>query len=101
MIYKGKLGGFEMGDNLVKYSPEEVPDYLFTRNELQYMGLVPLSVEDYDAWVYYADQKREYKLFHIEKTRRPKPQKNKGLSLTITNMTVQDILKKRKKRFER
>lgn len=83
--------------DLPRYSPDGVPDYLFTRNELKYMGLVPLNVEGFDGLVNYSDQKREYKLFHIEKTRKPKPQQNKGISLTITDMSVQDIHKKKKK----
>ncbi|WP_420768594.1 hypothetical protein ACNR9V_01010 [Parageobacillus thermoglucosidasius] len=86
-------------DNLIRYLPEEVPNYLFTRNELKQMGLVPINEEEHEAWVTYTDQKREYKLYHINKTRRPKPQKNKGISLTITNRTIDDILEKRRKRF--
>lgn len=89
-----------MGDNLLRYLPEEVPDNLFTRNELKQMGLVPIDPEDPDAWVIYTDQKREFKLFHIEKTRKPKPQKKKGISLTTTNRTVEEILEKRRRRFE-
>lgn len=60
------------------------------------MGLVPID-ENIKAWLYYPQQKREYKLFHIDNIRKPKPQKNKGISLTITDRTIEDILKKRKK----
>jgi hypothetical protein len=89
-----------MEDHFIRYLPEEVPDYLFTRNELKQMGLVPIDPNEPDAWVNYTDQTWEYKLYHIVKTRKPKPQKNKGISLTITNRIVEYIFEKRRRRFE-
>jgi hypothetical protein len=88
-----------MKDNLKKYLPKEVSDNLFTRNELKYMGLVPIIPKEPDAMVNYTDQRREYNLYDIEKTRKPKAQKVNGISLTITDKTVEDILEKRRKRF--
>nr|WP_304220249.1 hypothetical protein [Fredinandcohnia onubensis] len=90
-----------MDNNLKRYLPEEVPDNLFTRNELKYMGLIPIDPNEPEAWVNYTDRKKEYKLFHIDKTRKPKPHKVNGISLTITDRTVEDILEKRRRRFER
>jgi hypothetical protein len=89
-------------DVIKKYLPEEVPDNLFTRNELNYMGLVPLDPKAPDAVVNYTDQKRQYNLYDIEKTREPKRQKgNGGIPLTIRDMTVEAILEKRRRRFEK
>lgn len=89
-----------MKDNLKRYLPEEVPDNLFTRNELNYMGLVPIEPKEPDAMVNYTDQKREYNLYDIEKAREPKRQQVNGIHLTIRDRTVEDILEKRRRRFQ-
>lgn len=78
------------------YTAGNVPDHLFTRNELQQMGMVPIDAKTPDALVYFPDQKREFKLFQIESCRTPKKQKPVGIKLTVTNRTVEDILAKRK-----
>lgn len=88
-----------MKDNLKKYLPAEVPDNLFTRNELNYMGLVPIDPTEPDAIVNYTDQKREYNLYDIGNTREPKRQKGNGIPLTIRDRAVEDILEKRRKRY--
>lgn len=79
-----------------KYIAGQVPDDLFTRNELQQMGRVALDPQTPDALVYFPDQKREYKLFKLENTRVPKKQIPKGIKLTTTDRSVEDILAKRK-----
>lgn len=88
-----------MPNHLKRYLPEEVPDNLFTRNELNYMGRVPIEIKFPDAIVSYEDQKREFNLYEIEKTREPKRQKINGISLTIRDKNVEDILGKRRKKF--
>jgi hypothetical protein len=91
-----------MNDNLKRYLPEEVPDNLFTRNELNYMGLVPIEPKEPNAIVNYTEQKREYNLYDIEKTREPKRQKgNGGIPLTIRDRTIEDILEKRRRKFQK
>lgn len=79
-----------------KYTAGEVPDHLFTRNELQQMGKVPLDPKVPDALVYFPDQKREYKLFGLENTRIPKKVTPTGIKLTVNDRSVEDILNKRK-----
>jgi hypothetical protein len=75
-----------------RYFPEEVPDNLFTRNELKMMGLVPTG--DFDAWVWYPEQKRAYQLYGLSETRSPKRQG--GFSLVRKDHSLQDVLNKRK-----
>lgn len=82
--------------NLKRYLPEEVPDYLFTKNRLIRMGLT--STAENIAYVVYPEQKREYKLYDINDTRRTKRQK--GLSLVIKDLTVEQILVERKRELE-
>jgi hypothetical protein len=82
-----------MTDNLKRYLPEEVPNNLFTQNRLSRMGLSPTS--DHIAYVVYPEQKREYKLYSIDKTRTPKRQK--GLSLVEKDLTVEQVLAERKR----
>lgn len=67
-------------EHLVKYIYKEVPDNLFTRNELKYMGAVPINPKEPDAIVYYPVEKREYNLYDIEKSRQTKKQKVRGIS---------------------
>ncbi|MGZ0086844.1 hypothetical protein ACWNXI_15090 [Caldibacillus thermoamylovorans] len=83
-------------DNLKRYLPEEVPDHLFTQNKLKRMGLVP--TEEHVAFVVYPEQGREYKLYDIQATRRPKRQK--GFSLQIRDLTVEQVLQERKRELE-
>ncbi|MCZ8493609.1 hypothetical protein [Priestia megaterium] len=85
--------------DLVIYMSMNVPDNLFTRNELSKMGLIPVNPQNPDAMVNYEDQKREYNLYLIEKTRTPKRQK--GFSLVSKDSTVEEILEKRRKRTAR
>ena len=85
-----------MEENIKQYLIEEVPDNLFTRNELQLMSLVPLNINEPDALVYYPEQERSFKLYDVNKTRQRKKQKPKGIKLTVTDMEIQDVLKKRK-----
>ncbi|WML56506.1 hypothetical protein [Neobacillus sp. PS2-9] len=89
-----------MENTLKSYLPKEVPDNLFTRNELKYMGLVPIEPKEPDALVNYTDQKREFNLYDIEKTREPKRQKGNGISLTIRDRALEDILKKRRRSIQ-
>jgi hypothetical protein len=79
---------------LIRYAPKEVPDHLFTRNELSKMGLVQTG--EHEAFVYYPDQKREFKLFNIEETRIPK--KQSGFSLVMTDRTLEETLQRCKRR---
>jgi len=86
-----------MSDNEIKrYLPEEVPDHLFTQNRLRRMGLSP--TEEHVAYVMYPEQKREYKLYDVNSTRQPKRQK--GLSLVIKDMTIDQVLEERKHELE-
>jgi hypothetical protein len=83
-------------ENLMRYLPEEVPDHLFTKNRLSRMGLVP--TQEHVAFVSYPEQKREYKLYDIVATRKPKRQN--GLSLVIKDLTVEQVLQERKHELE-
>ena len=83
--------------NLKVYLPNAMPDNLFTRNELNSMGLVPINPKEPDALVDFRQQKRVYKLYNIEKTRQPKMH-NKTFSLVVRNNTIEDILEKRRRR---
>jgi hypothetical protein len=85
-----------MTDNLKRYLPEEVPNNLFTQNKLSRMGLSPIN--DHIAYVVYPEQKREYKLYSIDKTR--KPNRQKGLSLVEKDLTVEQVLEERKRELE-
>lgn len=84
-------------ENLTTYLANAIPDNLFTRNELNSMGLVPINSEEPDALVDFPQQKRIFKLYDIEKTRQPKMHK-KTFSLIVRDNTVEDILEKRKRR---
>lgn len=84
--------------NLTIYLPNAIPDNLFTRNELNSMGLVPIYPEEPDALVDFLKHKRTYKLYKINKTKEPRRQKAKAYSLVVRDNTVDDILEKRKKR---
>lgn len=83
-------------NKLERYLPEDVPDHLFTHNKLNKMGLVTTSV--HDAYVLYPEQKNEYKLFDICKTRERK--KQKGFSLVVKDMPVEQVLAERKWELE-
>jgi len=84
-------------EEMQRYIVGTVPDTLFTRNELNQLGKVPLKPSEFDGYVVYPDQKREYKLYHIEKTREPKKQRNDGIRLTATpERSLEEILKRRK-----
>ncbi len=85
-----------MSDNLKRYLPEEIPDHLFTQNKLNMMGLA--ATADHVAYVMYPEQKREFKLFDINVTRRRKQQK--GFSLVNKDMTVEEALEERKRELE-
>lgn len=78
-----------------RYNRENVPDILFTDSELKQMGKVPIG--EAEAFVVYADQKREFKLYNINATRDRKKQRNVGLRLTKTDYSIQEILDKRKR----
>lgn len=84
---------YEKYDNIQQYLPDSVPDLLFTKNELKYMGRVPTG--DPIASVYYPDQKRSFPLFDLQATRTKR--KQKGFSLISKDMTPQDIIKLRKR----
>jgi len=71
---------------------EEVPDDLFTQNKLCLIGLV--STKDHVAFVSYPEQRREYKLFDINETRKRK--KRSGFSLVEKNLSVEQVLEARK-----
>ena len=77
-----------------QYSPDKVPDYLFTKNELKRMGRVPIK-EHATASVYYSDQNRSFPLFDLQVTRETRQQK--GLSLVNKEMTPEDIISRRKR----
>jgi hypothetical protein len=79
-----------------RYLPEEVPDHLFTQNKLNRVGLATTS--EHVAYVFYPEQKREYKLFDINNTRKRKQQK--GLSLVEKDLTVEQVLEERKRELE-
>ncbi len=77
---------------VVRFLPEEVPDHLFTRNELKGMGRVP--IQEAAAYVFYPEQKREYPLFRIEETKLTKRQS--GFSLIRKDKSAEEVLEKRK-----
>lgn len=79
-------------DETPRYLPENVPDSLFTRNELKSMGRIPN--QESAAYVSYPEQKREYPLFQIEETKLTKRQK--GFSLVPKDYTIEEVLDKRK-----
>ena len=83
--------------NLKVYLPNAIPDNLFTRNELNSMGLVPINSDKPDALVEFPQQKSIYNLYEIEKTRKPKMHK-KTFNLIVRDNTVEDILEQRKRR---
>lgn len=83
-------------DAKLRYLPEEVPDFLFTRNELKSMGCVP--TQEAAAYVSYPEQKKEYPLFHIEETKLTKRQS--GLSLIRKDCTIEEVMEKRKNALE-
>lgn len=83
-------------DDTPRFLPEEVPNYLFTQNKLSRMGLA--ATEGHVAYVRYPEQKREYKLYDIKATRERK--KQKGFSLVIKDMTVEEVLAERKRELE-
>jgi hypothetical protein len=78
--------------DIKRYLPEEVPDHLFTQNKLNRMGLATTS--EHVAFVVYPEQKREYKLFDINHTRKRKQQK--GFSLVVKDISVEEVLEKRR-----
>ncbi|MGD6844696.1 hypothetical protein ACQCVH_19560 [Bacillus infantis] len=82
-----------MKQEMKRYLPEEVPDHLFTQNKLNRMGLTTTS--EHAAYVSYPEQKREYKLFDINNTRKRKQQK--GFSLVEKELTVDQVLEERKR----
>lgn len=75
-----------------RYLPEEVPDHLFTKNELKMMGLVPN--QELEAFVLYREQNREYQLYNVDATRSPKRQG--GFSLVRKDYTTEQVLEKRR-----
>ncbi|UGB29959.1 hypothetical protein [Metabacillus sp. B2-18] len=85
-----------ISQEMKRYLPEEVPDYLFTQNKLNRMGLATTS--EHVAYVYYPEQKREYKLFDINNTRKCKQQT--GFSLVVKDMTVEQVLKERRRELK-
>lgn len=80
-----------MSDDLRRYLPEEIPDHLYTQNKLNMMGLAATAV-------LYPEQKREFRLFDINATRRRKQQK--GFSLVYKDMTVEEVLEEQKLELE-
>lgn len=78
-------------DQLPRYLPSEVPDDLFTNQELSRMGKVPTN--SVEAFVKYLDQKREFKLFRITETRDSKRQS--GYTLVRKDYGVQEVLDRR------
>lgn len=81
-----------MPDESIKhYLPEEVPGHLFTQSRLSRMGLAP--TEGHVAFVLYPEQRRQYKLFNIDGTKKRKQQK--GLSLVQKDATIEQILAER------
>lgn len=89
-------GLFMTNEALNRYLPEEVPDNLFTQNKLNRMGLAPTS--DHVALVSYPEQKREYKLYDLNYTRKRK--KQQGFSLVVKDLTVEQVLEERKRELE-
>lgn len=85
-----------LSQDIERYLPEEVPDHLFTQNKLNRMGLATTS--EHVAYVSYPEQKREYKLYDINNTRKRK--KQKGFSLVEKDLTVEQVLKERKHELE-
>jgi hypothetical protein len=83
-------------DDMTRYLPEEVPDDLFTRNELKTMGLA--TIREAAAYVFYAEQRREYPLFHLEDTKLTKRQS--GSSLIRKDCSIEEVLEKRKHSLE-
>lgn len=82
----------KMSEDKLRLLPEEVPDYLFTRNELKMMGLVPTA--GMSAFVLYPEQKKEYQLYDVAATRSPK--KQSGFSLVRKDYTVEEVLARRR-----
>lgn len=93
MLNEGRI---DMTNKLKHYLPEGVPDNLFSHNKLTRMGLAPTS--EHVALVSYPEQKREYKLFDINNTRKRK--KQQGFSLVEKDLTVEQILGERKCELE-
>lgn len=73
-----------------------MPDHLFTQNKLSRMGLA--ATEAHVAYVRYPEQNREYKLYDIKATKERR--KQKGFSLVIKDMTVEEVLAERKHELE-
>lgn len=82
--------------DLPRYLPQDVPDHLFTHNELKQMGLVP--TQEFEAYVLYPEQKREYKLYNVNDARKSKRQS--GISIIPKDYIVQEVLKRRKHAIE-
>lgn len=90
-----------MPDNLPRYTPEELPDHLFTKSELSKMRLLPIDVEKNEGWVFYPSYRREYKLFNIKNTKEPqKRKKYKNASWETPDKTVEEVLKGRCQRYK-
>jgi len=83
-------------DIIRQYLPEEVSDHLFTQSRLSRMGLAPTA--NHVAYVFYPEQKREFKLYDVHETKQRKQQK--GFSLIQKNATVEQILAERKHEIE-
>lgn len=79
--------------SIPRFFPEEVPDYLFTQNELKSMGRIPAG--ELSAFVTYPEQKNEFKLFHIDNSRLTKKQSRPSLLSNV--LTVEEVLEKRKR----
>ena len=86
-----------MKDNLKQYLYEEVPDNLFTRNELQLMSMIPLNIDEPDASVYYPEQRRSFKLYDIKKTRKREKYKPKTPELPVIILTIDEVLERRRR----
>lgn len=79
--------------SIPRYLPEDVPDYLFTQNELKSMGRVPAG--EFNAFVKYPEQRNEFKLFHIEDSKMTKKQSKSSMLRSL--YTIEETLEKRKR----
>lgn len=84
-------------DNLHTYRHDQIPNHLFTKNELYQMGLYAVTPDEPDALVSFPEQNRTFNLYDIKKTREPLRKQRRSM-LTVRDLTVDDILEKRQNR---
>ncbi|MGY0691967.1 hypothetical protein ACW2QC_04140 [Virgibacillus sp. FSP13] len=67
---------------------------MFNKSKLAKMNLVPTT--EHEAFVVYPEQKRENRLYDINKTQTPKRRQSSGFSLTVRDQTKENVLQQRR-----